>query len=82
MINIFIKFITIATLFYVAFFLYFDVKNLKEMFNIACRLRKERNLSVYITLYACLTTKQFWMLFLSFMLNLFCVILLIITLFM
>lgn len=82
MLHILIKLITIATLLCVAFFLYYDVKALKEMLNIAYVLGKARGMSKFIIFCACLITKQFLKTLFSCMLNLFCIILLLMILFM
>ena len=77
-----IKVISFATLLCVAFFLYYDVKTLKEMLNIAFVLGKARGISKFSILCACLITKRFLKTLFSCMLNLFCIILLLLILFM
>lgn len=77
-----IKVISFATLLCVAFFFYYDVKALKEMFNIAYVLGKARGMSRFSIFCACLITKQFLKTLFLCMLNLFCIILLLLILFM
>lgn len=81
MLYILLKIITIATLLCVAFLFYYDVKTLMKMYCIACRLGKEKDMSKFKIICACLMSKYFFKTFISCMLNLFCVIILLMILF-
>ena len=78
----FIKIITIATLCCVAFLFYYNVLTIKEMLKYAFSQSKKRKVSILVVILACIATKSFSKELLFFMLNLFCIILLLKLLFM
>lgn len=78
----FIKIITIATLCCVAFLFYYNVLTIKEMLKYAFSQGKKRKVSILVVILACIATKSFFKELLFFMLNLFCIILLLKLLFM
>lgn len=78
----FIKIITIATLCFVAFLFYYNVITIKEMLKYAFSQSKKRKVSILVVILACIATKSFSKELLFFMLNLFCIILLLKLLFM
>ena len=78
----FIKIITIATLCCVVFLFYYNVLTIKEMLKYAFSQSKKRKVSILVVILACIATKSFSKELLFFMLNLFCIILLLKLLFM
>lgn len=78
----FIKLITLATLFYVAFLFYFNTKTLVEMIKFANQKRKERNMSKWLMCAMMLDIKVFRISLYISIISMTCVGILLIMLFM